>query len=395
MSSFPLELIEEIVDYLGDRKDLKACSLVSRAWVPRCRHHLFADRPFTILPRNIRQFAAFLASPYCTFLAHVQEVDARRYYWSDKDAYFTTIAPLLAQLRVHTLTFKLQVLVTDDNTTTFFHGGFISAFPYTTRLVLSCTFEQTGDSMDAVPARLVDMIAQLPSLEELVMRSCSNSPMAPPAEKAFPPPKLSSIALCHYTVTPILSWLNKFHHLPCLHTLTLPQLRQDDSALIGEIIPLLGPTLRYLAITVELSNDNVDAMHAFDLSHFTSLQTLMLRDESNARYGESATDNEPLIPFLTRLCAPTLEVVCLDLDLAFYAVPEMEHSWDVLDRHFVSSVRFPNLQHIAVKRPALEGAAAAHSILDAPFEWPVAFFGLYSSDRLREMDKLPKHYGQV
>jgi hypothetical protein len=39
---FPQELVDEIIDYLGEDSDaLKACSLVCQAWVSRCRSHLF------------------------------------------------------------------------------------------------------------------------------------------------------------------------------------------------------------------------------------------------------------------------------------------------------------------------------------------------------------------
>lgn len=41
-STFPLELYEHIMDHLWDDvRTLTACTLVCRAWVPTCRHHLF------------------------------------------------------------------------------------------------------------------------------------------------------------------------------------------------------------------------------------------------------------------------------------------------------------------------------------------------------------------
>ena len=48
LSAAPQELIEEIIDYhSGDKKTLIACSLTSRAWVPRTRKHLFSKLTLT------------------------------------------------------------------------------------------------------------------------------------------------------------------------------------------------------------------------------------------------------------------------------------------------------------------------------------------------------------
>jgi len=52
-SSLPSEILDLIADHLHDEPDtLKACSLISKSWVPRARRHLFAHVEFgsTIQP---------------------------------------------------------------------------------------------------------------------------------------------------------------------------------------------------------------------------------------------------------------------------------------------------------------------------------------------------------
>ncbi|KAK0454271.1 uncharacterized protein EV420DRAFT_1556000 [Desarmillaria tabescens] len=92
-SSFPTELIEEILDhvdclpvkdiqsllshssagYKGGRvATLASCSLVSRAWHPRSRFHLF--KSVNVTPENYASFFSLLATPGCTFLHSVHEL---------------------------------------------------------------------------------------------------------------------------------------------------------------------------------------------------------------------------------------------------------------------------------------------------------------------------------
>ncbi len=92
-SSFPTELIEEILDYFDCLPDkdiqkildhpsegykcgrvaiLTSCSLVSRAWLPRSRYHLF--RSVRLSPKNHAQFLPLVTSPLCSFLNSLREL---------------------------------------------------------------------------------------------------------------------------------------------------------------------------------------------------------------------------------------------------------------------------------------------------------------------------------
>ncbi|KAK0451138.1 uncharacterized protein EV420DRAFT_1561078 [Desarmillaria tabescens] len=92
-SSFPTELVEEILDHVdrlpvkdiqsllshssagfkgGRVATLASCSLVSRAWLPRSRFHLF--KSINVTPENYASFFALIATPGCTFLHSVHEL---------------------------------------------------------------------------------------------------------------------------------------------------------------------------------------------------------------------------------------------------------------------------------------------------------------------------------
>ena len=57
MPRLPQELIDHIIDYIHDRKSLKACSLVSSQWSLRTRKHLFAQIEFTSM-RDLQRWCA-------------------------------------------------------------------------------------------------------------------------------------------------------------------------------------------------------------------------------------------------------------------------------------------------------------------------------------------------
>ncbi|KAF9555927.1 hypothetical protein CPC08DRAFT_642177, partial [Agrocybe pediades] len=69
----PQELVDLIVDQLRDNPSVLAtCSLISWAWVPRSRHHLFRCLKISILESHICY--DLLTHPLCTFRPFVRAV---------------------------------------------------------------------------------------------------------------------------------------------------------------------------------------------------------------------------------------------------------------------------------------------------------------------------------
>ncbi|KAJ7040691.1 hypothetical protein C8F04DRAFT_948236 [Mycena alexandri] len=74
-SQFPQELVDEVIECLyDDPQSLRACSLVSRAWVPRSRSYLF--KTCNLVPKGIRVFSDFVLSRNCAFLRHIRTITA-------------------------------------------------------------------------------------------------------------------------------------------------------------------------------------------------------------------------------------------------------------------------------------------------------------------------------
>ncbi|KAJ7705392.1 hypothetical protein B0H17DRAFT_1175269 [Mycena rosella] len=344
----PQELVEEIIDHLWeDYSALKAFSLVSTSFVPRCRSHLFET--CTLGPKNILAFHELLRAPRgCTFLPHVRAITAFRYSWADHDSHFTAIAPDLRRLTaVRSLALKLNMVVSPATADAFFRTGFVTGFPHVTELVLTCNFEADADADAAQPAPLVDMICMLPALQCLVVREMSDTATSAPAPALpLPPPGLRSLRLSTYAVGPILSWLHKCTHLPRVQSLSLPLLLRRDAPVVRTALQQLGPALHHLdfILTWVLDYSDVDPLTVFDLSLHTALRTLSLTDRSWADPEEFA--DKHLIPFVTRLAAPTLEAISFHLDLALYRALD----WGPLDAFFAAPARFPALRRVAFVR---------------------------------------------
>ncbi|THU79253.1 hypothetical protein K435DRAFT_698252, partial [Dendrothele bispora CBS 962.96] len=73
--SFPQELCDAFIDFLWDSKaDLQSCALVSRAWLPKSRLHLFHSFKASFLSNDVRRFYESLvninASPHLRSLLY-------------------------------------------------------------------------------------------------------------------------------------------------------------------------------------------------------------------------------------------------------------------------------------------------------------------------------------
>ncbi|KAJ6551399.1 hypothetical protein B0H19DRAFT_1157486 [Mycena capillaripes] len=336
--SLPQELIDEILEHLAeDYKSLKACSLVSRAWVLRSRSNLFET--CTLLPRNIHVFQELLRSPGCTFLRHIRSIKASRYDWHHHDHCFNEIVADLRVAQIHTLKLTLNIVVNAANADTFFRTGFATAFPHVRRLLLICSF-------DGQPAPLVDMICFFPALQELQIRpgnSDSGSqarmsrmaqPLAEPPASALPPQELHSLWLSAPSLAnPILAWLHAFKHLSKVKSLTLPPMTRPPAPIVRAALHQMGESLCHLDITVTV-NINPTAL---DLSRHPNLKTLAIRENSNC------------CRLLLRLTAPTLENLLLDF---LQPLQRRKTRWDVrfkeLDE-FLSPARFPRLSRVVAR----------------------------------------------
>ncbi|KAF8206382.1 hypothetical protein K438DRAFT_1578301 [Mycena galopus ATCC 62051] len=150
----PQELVDTILEYLqSDTSSLKACSLLSQAWVPRSRVYLFET--LSLDPEIILDFRDLLRSPSCIFIPHVRTLKVYRPHRHQNDACFNEIAADVRRLNVTTLNMQLSCVVNTTNADAFFRTGLAAAFPNVTHLTLTCYFAPTPTRrLTTTPARV-------------------------------------------------------------------------------------------------------------------------------------------------------------------------------------------------------------------------------------------------
>ncbi|KAF7369069.1 hypothetical protein MVEN_00233700 [Mycena venus] len=333
---FPQELVDAILDHLqGDSTALAACSLVARAWVPRCRSHLF-ERCY-LYGSNIRGFGDLLrSSDSCTFIPHVQSIHADRTESHQYSHYFNEIAPDLHHL-IHVRTLTLDIALSNsnnsDNADEFFRKGLVAAFPHVTRLVLTCECR-------AWPAPLIEMVCLFPALQVLHISSIIATLADPPAN-ASPPPGLHSLELTRRAVGPIFAWLHAFNRLCHVDSLKLYILRPPDALVVHETLRQFGGNFHHLDITLTWSGPDSANSVMFDLGPHSNLKTLSIRDFSMGLNPQDF-DPTPMLQIIMTLAAPKLE----QLSLGIFVLPSYRNlNWASLDA-FLSPARFPRLQKV-------------------------------------------------
>ncbi|KAF7350528.1 hypothetical protein MVEN_01358400 [Mycena venus] len=258
--------------------------------------------------------------------------------WDDRDHWFNEIAPDLHRLtdvRAMEITLRVAKFVDADS---LYRTGFFAAFPHVTRLVLSGHFdEQLG------PAPLIEMMCLFPALQELDTRAMAGSLANPPAT-AVPPPALHILKLSVTPAGPILAWLHAFNHLSNVDSLALPLLKQEHIPTVCTALRRLGDTLQHLSITLTWLLMTADlGSIVFNLSLHPNLKSLVITDSSWPRPGDF--DPNRMIQLITRLAAPALEHLTLDLlNLSFYR----NSDWASLDA-FLASARFQCLRKVALR----------------------------------------------
>ncbi|KAJ7841056.1 hypothetical protein B0H14DRAFT_2783596 [Mycena olivaceomarginata] len=316
MIRFPQELVDEIIDYLGEDSDaLKACSLVCRAWVSRCRSHLFET--YALVPdSNILGFCDFLQSPGCTFLQHVRRIDTIRHYWDPDDprSHLNRLAAGLCRLTravALEMAFRLDVLRIEMQTG--FNAGFLAVLPHITLLTLH--------------------IRNPLALRAIYRRN-----------SATPPPGLHRLMFGGLATSPaILRWLNAAGHLPNVDSITLSFFQPGEAPYISAALQKVGGALRHLELDVHVKSD-LDSWNVYDLSLHPHLRTLSVRYFSQGIAELEASFHARLLALITKLVAgPALESLTI-----YFRATVSTFDWGALGA-FLSSARFPRLREVVIE----------------------------------------------
>ncbi|KAJ6456186.1 hypothetical protein C8R45DRAFT_1035204 [Mycena sanguinolenta] len=334
---FPQELIVEAIECLGnDSETLKTCSLVSWAWVSRCRSYLFETCVLT--SENIVVFRDLLLSAECTFSSHIRRIKASRYSGRPDDQIFDDIAAAVRDLKdIRELHIEMKLARVHNDIYPLFCTGFMTAFPHVTRLDLGFTVEDHWRSWN-FPTPLFEMISLFPALRELHLFEFWQHVLDAP-DTRVPPPELHCLELRGSSMTPILNWLGTFNHLSKVDSLALWPVGPGNSSDVRAAMRKIGSTLCHLDI--DLKNPEADHPSVFDLTLHPNLKTLIIRDEPYGPLEDFYTDC--LLIIVKSLVAPTLEHLSMKLDVGFYE----DFDWAALDE-FLSESRFPNLRRVVI-----------------------------------------------
>ncbi|KAJ6560114.1 hypothetical protein B0H19DRAFT_1260761 [Mycena capillaripes] len=323
--NIPPELVHKILDsHAADSRSLKACSLVCREWVFRSRSHLFEI--CSLWPSKILGFCDLLQSPNCTLIHHVRSIRDLKHYGPEDYDSFSKIAADLGRLPYVR---ELEMTSTAIYRPEEMHPFLRTAFPKVTRIVFTFTFQRLP---------LVSIICLFPDLQEAHIRD-AGTPKGAPAD-VVPPQDLRSLSLSDQSVASILAWLNAVDHLPKVHSLKLPHLHRSGLPAIHAALQRLAGSLHHLEL-------DLDALTVLDLSVHPNIRTLHISD-----IPWNYCDASQMIPLITKIVAPALEHLTLELDLP----PEADLAssvyqnvdWGVLDA-FLSSAGFPCLRRVTLK----------------------------------------------
>ncbi|KAJ7217403.1 hypothetical protein B0H12DRAFT_339948 [Mycena haematopus] len=338
-SSFPQEIIDEILDYLAqDFRSLRVCSLAYPHMVARSRLHLF--KVCHLSARRLLALRDLLRSPGCTFIPYIRSIEAYRCSGEKEDRYFEEVAEELRRLtNVRVLDVIFNVAVDASNVDDYLLGGFLAAFPHITRLSILCGF---GPSSFPVP--LIGTLCMFPALEVLQLRDTSTWVVKEPPTGAIPPKKLRSVALTMDTNGPIMAWMHDTGHLSNVNTVQLSLLKAPQGPAVRAALQQLGGVLHYLEIEVTWTPGNywAPASAVFDLALHPNLKTLVISDHSDLSY----FDPNQMTRLITRLTGPALERLSLSVYSRQYQNLLM---WAALDAFLCSPRRFPHLRTVALR----------------------------------------------
>ncbi|KAJ6482455.1 hypothetical protein C8R45DRAFT_1215251 [Mycena sanguinolenta] len=329
----PQELVEGIIDHVADEDlhSLKAFSSVSRAWLSRCRFHLFKSCILhtkdswganSSAKDNVLSFGDLLRSPYCTFLPYLCTIHAVRRSVDAFDGHFQEIAPDLRRLTAVVELVMVAFIDPMHATTPSFFGrtGFFMAFPHLEKLLLNYIF-MNDDLGRRTPSPITDLISLFPDLQELNINTVGGE-FAEPSADAVPPQQLRSLVLRGITVSPILAWLRTSNSLHRINSLMLN--REQDVTTTRVALKQIGNALHHLDI------DQEGLPLVVDFSLHSNLKTLVIRwwDMTHAVM-------TGLIPSLADL---PLERLWFDIDVESFRT----FDWTMVDL-FLSPARFPCL----------------------------------------------------
>jgi hypothetical protein len=249
MSNIPSELTDAIIDYLhADGYPLTACSTVSKAWLPRTRHHVFGS--LRLEPATSARFFELIDCPLSTISPYIQHLHVTRAYGGGGQTWFKDLLPRLVIFTA------LQSAALTLANFVFLETGLRPILESCFRLLRHLALHRCRFSSFA---QFVDVMCACPHLE-----SFTSTDLTWNADDAFSKllrpsrlPYLRTLKLELHGIGAMLNWLRLGEIVPRVSELIITLIALDDAEYIAAFVRTLGPSLVHLEI--DARSDNIIA----------------------------------------------------------------------------------------------------------------------------------------
>jgi len=236
---FPSEIVDEVIDHLkDDPKALAACSLVSRAWVPRSYYHRFEK--LAVSPASSRRIVAFGKNntlPYIRMMMIIGD-------WNSK--FKAEMPQALAILRAHSA--PPTLILESANLTTNASRSITSSLPISAVQTLRLSKCDVHKS-----TMVLDILSALPRLNRLILHHVKMGQaggLNTSSQYTLREPyQLSTIEVASSTLAPYLEPLELVAPRLKLHSLNLGILHVPETRRAGKFVKTCT-SLRDLTMTV-------------------------------------------------------------------------------------------------------------------------------------------------
>jgi len=338
---FPPELTDRIIDYLyNDKRTLKACFRVSKAWLPRSRYYYWQFVELDL--KNYVTFEEVLReNPDLGFL--VKTLKTTVYFFEEKPNWVDESLPRIARR----LPAVEQLTLAGNGT---YRAAPFHAFTSIRKLrVLDCEFTSVNE--------FIALLCHLPSLEDLfsnnVLAGSSASLVRPPKPQSGP--KLRKLEFLATRLDPLIftEWMLQEGTHDHVESLILRPLQKGALIPIGNFIAAVGPRLKHFNVAIialQLQGGFSDVIGPyFSLAPATGLRTIEFGSPAGyaARYGSDDMSFSWISMMLAQVTSPVIEEVTFWLsqgDLLGLGTIEWRHTVTTLLSNSFNSLRKVNIR---------------------------------------------------
>jgi hypothetical protein len=281
--TIPQEMVDEFIGHLyDDRRVLKTCALVCRAWVPSSRYHLFSSLRLSPSSYGLsfRRLIGHLDHPLCTFASSVRKISIIAYTVGGSPIPFR-LDPLIPHLaKLSSVKFLISDEIAGQDTNSFWQA-LLKSPSFTPQITHLTLHNPLFESFE----KCMETIHSFPSLVHLVcdFRRQSDDKWTQdlPAFSGSLPPTLRALGIT-LSLHPVWNqlmwqWLHRSQTRLSTITIRAVSIRADDITAsklysFAQYLQFLGPSLEVL----QVGFDDAPSICRFLVLSYISMPTKML-----------------------------------------------------------------------------------------------------------------------